>query len=479
MPSPPKPWERAGGAAGVNPTSTPSSAGPSSYTSTTTTNSMSTAGAPAVPARTGAVSTVSGLNRPAMPYGSTYGQSAYGSSYGASPYSSSYSSPYGSTYGSSYGGVGGYGSTMGSYGSTMGGYSSPYNRFGSSYGGASAYSSPYNRFGSMGGMGGGYSGYGSPYNRFGGAPGMPGQPEEISLTQRMEQSTQNAFMVLDNIVQAFGGFSQMLESTFHATHSSFMAMVGVAEQFGHLRNYLGQVLSIVALIRYVRDIGYRIVGKAPPANPAEISTDNFTKFEQTSQQSTRPLWLFASLVIGLPWLISRLISSLNNKRLESVAAGTGLPGTAGAPGEPGKDPNNPNVANPAGLIGPDGRPLTSSQIRQLEFCRGLYDFNGETPAELTFRKGDVIAILSKIDPATGMTGEWWRGRMQSGTIGMFPANYVEIIDKKTPSSSGMPPATTDSRAGNPALNPAAFAENNNTNTSINTPSLNPTDFTAQ
>lgn len=33
----------------------------------------------------------------------------------------------------------------------------------------------------------------------------------------------------------------MLESTFMATHSSFFAMIGVAEQFGALRNYLGQV----------------------------------------------------------------------------------------------------------------------------------------------------------------------------------------------------------------------------------------------
>ena len=49
--------------------------------------------------------------------------------------------------------------------------------------------------------------------------------ENITFAQQMEQSTQSTFQVLDQIVQAFGGFSQMLESTFFATHSSFMAMV--------------------------------------------------------------------------------------------------------------------------------------------------------------------------------------------------------------------------------------------------------------
>lgn len=73
--------------------------------------------------------------------------------------------------------------------------------------------SPYNR-----GIGGG-----GMYNRMGYPNQMDG--EQIPLTQQVEQSTQQAFFVLDQIVQAFGGFSQMLDSTFHATHSSFMAMV--------------------------------------------------------------------------------------------------------------------------------------------------------------------------------------------------------------------------------------------------------------
>lgn len=110
-----------------------------------------------------------------------------------------------------------------------GGYSGGY---GSGGYGSSMYGS------GMGGYGSGMGGYGN--NRMGmygqqriGPNGIPYNEGDMSLSQRLEQSSQSTFQVLDNIVQAFGGFSQMLErflliliySTFFATHSSFMAMV--------------------------------------------------------------------------------------------------------------------------------------------------------------------------------------------------------------------------------------------------------------
>jgi len=62
--------------------------------------------------------------------------------------------------------------------------------------------------------------YGGMYG--GGMPGMPGDPNNPeSLTQRFNQSTAATFQMLEGIVGAFGGFAQMLESTYMATHSSF------------------------------------------------------------------------------------------------------------------------------------------------------------------------------------------------------------------------------------------------------------------
>src|SRR5690606_932888 len=119
----------------------------------------------------------------------------------ASAYSRMGTSPYG---GGAYGG--GYG---GGYGSA---YSSPY-------------SSPYSRFGGGmygGGMMGGYGGYGGGMygGMMGGMPGMMGgNPNDPnSLTNRFSNSTAATFQMLEGIVTAFGGFAQMLESTYMATH---------------------------------------------------------------------------------------------------------------------------------------------------------------------------------------------------------------------------------------------------------------------
>ena len=81
------------------------------------------------------------------------------------------------------------------------------------YGG---YGSMYGGMGGMGGMYGGMPGYG------GGQPGMMGDPN--SLTNSFSQSTQATFQIIESIVGAFGGFAQMLESTYMATHSSFFGM---------------------------------------------------------------------------------------------------------------------------------------------------------------------------------------------------------------------------------------------------------------
>jgi peroxin-13 len=110
-------------------------------------------------------------------------------------------------------------------------YSSPYNSYG---GGYNSYSSPYSSFGGMSGMSGMGGMYGGGRGRGGmygggmgmggmyGGMGMPGDPNNPqSLTQSFSQSTQATFQLIENIVGAFGGFAQMLQSTYMATHSSF------------------------------------------------------------------------------------------------------------------------------------------------------------------------------------------------------------------------------------------------------------------
>lgn len=310
------------------------------------------------------------------------------------------------SYGSSYGGLGGYGgmSSYGSYGG-MGGYGSSYGRYGG-MGGYGSYGG-YGGYGSYGGMGG-YGGY----NRFGyGNRMMGGGPEgEMGLTQRMEMGTRPAFEVIEQIVGAFGGFAQMLDSTFMATHSSFMAIVGMAEQLGYLRNYLGQVFSVLALYRLTRRFINKILGRVEPGKPDQMNFMEFQQFESKMANkpklSRKPIFIFLFMVIGLPYLMHKLIQLITAKQQEQMKL-------------QGVNPQDPMS-------------LAKIDPAKLEFARATYDFTAESPNELNLKKGDIVAILSKNDPVTNQPSQWWRGRLRDGRMGMFPANYVEIVQKAPP-----------------------------------------------
>jgi len=383
MVSPPKPWERGYVKnAGTPVASTPTAAAATDAvatdstlkdTASETTAVATTSNTPALPPRP----TTSSLTRTGLDYDTSYGSSLGYSSLG-------------------YGGYGGYGSSYG-------------------YGGYSSYS-PYSRFGSYGGLGySSYGGLGYGYNRMGlGYPGM--MNNEFSLTRQMEESTQTAFQTMSSIVQAFGGFAQMLDSTFMATHSSFMAMVGVADQLAHLKGNLREVLSMFNIIKYIkRWLGY----EKPSINAAEF--ESFTKDSSKTQltktgkrQSSKPVILFVLFMFGLPYLMTKIINIIKRRQQQQMGM------------LPNNMPMNPALANSQTLASfprnAEGKPI-------IEFARCLYDFQAQNPMELDIKKGDIIAIISKLDPS-GQPSQWWKGRLQHGPTGIFPSNYVELIPTK-------------------------------------------------
>jgi peroxin-13 len=74
-----------------------------------------------------------------------------------------------------------------------------------------------------GGMGMGGYGMGGGYGGYSGMGGIdPNDPN--SLSRGFENSTAATFQMIESIVGAFGGFAQMLESTYMATHSSFFGI---------------------------------------------------------------------------------------------------------------------------------------------------------------------------------------------------------------------------------------------------------------
>lgn len=275
--------------------------------------------------------------------------------------------------------------------------SSPYN----SYGGSSFYgaSSPYSPYGNMGGY---------PYNHPQG--GLPSDP-----------SYQATFQLLSQFVQMFGGMAHLLESTFMATQSSCVAMVGLAQHMGALRQFMGDLMGhMVAPLQGLPGTWLAMSGglgsllwswrsrKSPSTGDAAGAlVHEFQKQGSASPSPSmkrQPIWLFVLLVVGLPWLMQRLVRRLREKEQQQQEQKKELE--------------------------------QKDQKVTVEFAKALYDFQGQPPHELSFKKGDLIGILSRTDPQTGQPAHWWRGKLQHSPVGFFPGNYVQLLDKKVELSSG-------------------------------------------
>ncbi|OMH78364.1 Peroxisomal membrane protein PAS20 [Zancudomyces culisetae] len=303
------------------------------------------------------------------------------------------------------------------------------------YGGLGSYGGGYGGYGGLGSYGGGYGGYGG-YNGYGGMGGgmyggmgggmgggyyQPGQQGALgggpmSLTQTLDANTRATFQLVESVVGAFGGFSRMLESTFFATHSSFMAVLGVIEQFGLLKGFLGKALSDNESIATIKRFWYWLTRKQMPVDKDKISVDGFQEFEKQQTKSggvlnKKIVLLLLSVLIGVPYLLTRLIKGIASRQqritmMHKLLAEDG-----------GRIPLEEELQNRSDNI----------QRFKYDFAVAIYDFKGESLAELSLKVGDVIAITSKVD-IWGKPTQWWRGKTKDGCEGLFPSNYVKIIN---------------------------------------------------
>jgi peroxin-13 len=206
-------------------------------------------------------------------------------------------------------------------------------------------------------------------------------------------------------------------------------MISVAEQFSSLRDTLGSVLGIFALVRWTRTLIAKITGRPPPADATSLTPAAFARFNGASinpdgsvgpprpSPSKKPFFFFLLAAFGLPYLMGKMIRAMAAREDERLAA--------------------------QGLVrGPDGQPIPAAQAApidpsQLDFCRVIYDYKPDTQGQplqegidIEVAKGDLVAVLAKTDPA-GMPSEWWRCRARDGRVGYLPGVYLEVIQRKT------------------------------------------------
>lgn len=193
-------------------------------------------------------------------------------------------------------------------------------------------------------------------------------------------------------------------------------MLGVAEQFGQMKQALGQVLGVFGLVGWLR--GW---WKGDKKN----LTSDFKKFVEGGggmgagapgqpgrpKPSKKPIFIFLLAVFGLPYLMHKLV-----RRITANLPPQQLPGAAAA--------QYPGHLDPSKLV----------------FARTIFPFASKDTLELALAKGDIVAVLTTLDPVSGAESEWWRGRTRDGREGWFPRTFVETIKPKEVADAAQPQA---------------------------------------
>ena len=165
----------------------------------------------------------------------------------------------------------------------------------------------------------GYSSYSSPFNTFNSS--MNHQPAN-SFLRAAEDNSRNAFQSIQSVVQAFSAVSAMFESTFHAVYNSFRAVVGVADQFYRLKTNLSNIVSAFAVFKALKYLYYKLLRilrlqKANNTDDVWKSVSNLTDAEILVKDASKPhtnwpVVMFFAVVVGGPWLIWRILSSMES-----------------------------------------------------------------------------------------------------------------------------------------------------------------------
>lgn len=206
-------------------------------------------------------------------------------------------------------------------------------------------------------------------------------------------------------------------------------MVSVAEQFGNLRNTLGQMLGIYTIARWMRTLLAKLTGRPPPADAMALTPAAFASFAGKStlpdgssapaKPSKKPFFFFIAAVFGLPYLMNKLIRTL--ARSQEAAA-----------------------QRQQDMLVKGGQAIDPSK---LEFCRVLYDYSSEAQntngIDLAVKKGDLVAVLSRTDPL-GNPSDWWRCRARDGSVGYLPSPYLGPLQRKPQQQVIAAPPSDDS-----------------------------------
>lgn len=260
----------------------------------------------------------------------------------------------------------------------------------------------------------GYSRFG--YNRYPYSSNNEA-PLENDFIRLMDESCGPAFQSLESIVQSVASLSTMVESTYFAVYSSFRAVLAVALQLSSLRDHFTDITTKTTIFRALKRLMRQILhflgliqqdtveeeawSSAHLTNRGDnlnlpLNSDGIYNSPLVSAQSksSLPLLLFFAVIIGGPWLIWTIFSNMSSNKCK---------------------------INNQWSTGEDEHYVATA----------LYQFQSESPRELSFRPNQRIIIAPKeLQPRI----RGWLLASIDNKTGLIPINYVKIIEFKSSKS---------------------------------------------
>lgn len=264
----------------------------------------------------------------------------------------------------------------------------------------------------------GFSGYRN-YPRYGGGyPGNPGlsdfsqnyslNPQTYSgippnrFVELAEASSLPAFQSIQSVVQTFGSVSMMLESTFHAVHSSFQAVLTVVEQFSKMKLCFSQIFSAFAALRVLKYLYKKLlflsgIIKVSPGFSESVWRESANLQTNLTERDLKapikwPLAVYLGLVCAAPYLVWKFITSVTNIDKKAL--------------EDNGD--------------------WKRQIGEHYLARAIYDFSSDRQEELSFNKGSRLVLAPQhLQPRV----RGWLLASDGMLSGLVPANYINILGK--------------------------------------------------
>ena len=151
----------------------------------------------------------------------------------------------------------------------------------------------------------------------------PNNMAPSSFARQAEDSCQPAFDSVQSVVQAFASIATMLDSTFFAVHSSFRAVLGVADQLSNLKSHITNTLGALAIFKAIRYIYRKMmvwlrlrdgdVGSFQTEAWGDASRDVAEEQFKKKASKSWPVVLFFAVVLGTPWLIWKLLQTLSGE----------------------------------------------------------------------------------------------------------------------------------------------------------------------